>query len=134
MKFLENQKEKGSKQGCKSCNQESVMPGASGMPGMNREQIAQQVKQLKEQEKNRAKATDCPFIKECEFLVMPQIGQMICLDEEVGPKRRNQGYGIHMHGHHVWEQCRQYAERLRKTKGILPRNVKKALKQISKDK
>lgn len=80
------------------------------------------LKELKKLEKNKVKSLPCPYIKDCNFKVLPNVGRLVCLDIE-GDKR-GIGLAAHLIGNHVWEQCNQYLERVRKEKGILPRELK----------
>lgn len=118
MKF--GKKNKKEESPCESCG-----AGTQALSGMSQ---AEALKKLKEMEGKRVKPEDCPFISDCDFRMLPEIGNMICLDQEVGG-RQGQGYMIHMQGHHFWEQCRKYAETLREEKGVLPRDLKKTLKE-----
>lgn len=88
------------------------------------------LKRLKEMEKRKAKPTPCPYIKDCDFKMLPQVGRIFCLDQEDG--RQSQAYMIHMAGHHVWMQCKKYVERMREEQGVLPRDLPKALKELAK--
>ena len=102
-----------------------------GVPGLSQKEA---LKHLKNLEKQRVKPLPCPFIEKCEFLMIPSVGATICLDRELGPKHMNQGYMAHMHGHHVWESCKVFAERKRKEKGVLPKDLVETLKKLSEEK
>ena len=121
MQFKKNKGDKS--KGCESCRP----PGMSRMPGMSAKDEKNAMKRLKEMEKKRAKPMDCPFIKTCTFKMLPEVGLILCLDQEVGG-RQGRGYMMHMSGQHAWMQCRQYAETLREDKGVLPKDMRKAIK------
>lgn len=118
MKFGKRNKEKSSLE----------TPGGKvrGIPLTNKEAL----RRLKEMEKNKAKSIPCPYLEICSFKILPQVGRILCLDQEDG--RQSQAYIIHMSGRHVWEQCRNYVEKLREERGVLPRDVKKTLKELEK--
>lgn len=125
MKFRKNGKKQKEEQSCLRCG-----------PGMSPESIGRMsnkeaMKKLKELEKKRAKPADCPYINDCDFKMLPEIGRIICLDQEVGG-RQSQTYMAHMAGQHMWMSCRKFAERKREDEGVLPRNLKKALKAKEK--
>lgn len=107
---------------CKSCQ---ARPG--GLPISKEEAL----KQLKEMEKRKAPVTPCPYLETCDQKMLLEIGRMICLDEEIGG-RQGQAFVIHLNGHHVWESCRKYVEILREDRGVLPKDLKKALKAKAK--
>lgn len=114
MQFRKNKKEEDP---CASCGIQSRMPTT------NREAA----KRLKEMEKKRAKPIDCPYLSDCKEKMLLEVGQILCLDQEIGG-RQGTGYMMHMAGQHTWSKCKFYAERLRQEKGILPKDLKKALK------
>lgn len=123
VQFPGRKKKKGQKEedACAGCG----MPGIQGRgPPISNREAAKRLKQL---EKKRAKSTDCPYLEECTEKMLPEVGQILCLDEEVGGNQ-GRGYMMHMAGQHTWNQCKFYAERLRQEKGVLPKDLKKALK------
>lgn len=119
MKFGKKEK-KDEKHACATCGV------GHGIPLSNKEAL----KRLQEMEKRRAKPTPCPYIKDCTFKMLPEVGRIICLDQEDG--RQSQAYMLHLSNHHMWEQCRNYVDRLRQEQGILPKDLVKALKNLGK--
>jgi len=116
-------KETGKESPCTACG-----PNMPRLPaGMNSKEA---MKQMREMLKNKAKPKDCPYIKTCDFKMLPQVGRILCLDQEDG--QRSQAFMAHLAGQHMWMQCRQYVERIRQEKGVLPRDVAKALKAKKK--
>lgn len=88
-------------------------------------------KRLEELEKLRVKPEPCPYLETCEEKMLPSVGEILCLDREVGG-RKGYGYIKHMAGKHCWSECKFYNERLREEKGVLPRDLQKVLKKKEK--
>lgn len=116
MKF----RKKSEKESCKECS--------LSLPTTQKEAR----ERLKLLEKKRAKPIPCPYLSDCEEKMLPEVGQILCLDEEIGG-RKGRGYMMHMANQHTWMQCKFYAERLRQEKGVLPRDLKKILKAKKKE-
>jgi len=93
---------------------------------------AEAMKQLQEMEKQKVKSMPCPFLNDCDFKMIPEIGKLLCMDYEDGT-RQDQAYMVHMSKHHMWEQCRKYNDRMREEKGVLPRDLP-ALLKLKKEK
>lgn len=123
MKFGKDKGKKTEEHSCATCGLGHGLP-----PQLSNKEA---LKRLQELEKKRAKPVNCPYINDCDFKMLPEIGEMICLDQEVGG-RQGQTYMAHMAGHHMWENCRKFAERKREDEGVLPKDLKKALKAKAK--
>jgi len=117
MKFGKEKKGECNESDCASCG--GGMP--QGMPRMSNEEARKKIVEL---EAKRCKPVDCPYLETCDQKMLPLLGHMICLDEELGGKQ-GQGYMIHMSGHHIWEQCKKFAEMKRLAEGVLPKDLKK---------
>lgn len=117
MKFSK-QKKKKEEEPCLSC-------GAQNLTQISNKEAR---KRLAELEKKRVKPLSCPYLEECEEKMLPEVGEILCLDQEIGGQR-GRGYMMHMAGQHTWSQCKFYAERLRQEKGVYPRDLKKVLKR-----
>jgi len=111
MHFGKNKKAKATSK-CASCSL-----GGMQMPFSQEEAR----KRLKELEKHKLKSKPCPYIKDCDFKMLPEVGKILCLDMETGPN--SQAWMAHMAKHHMWSQCRKYIERKREEEGILPRDL-----------
>lgn len=88
------------------------------------------LKLLREKAKTRIKPLPCPYLEICDYKVLPEVGRVLCLDQESGPQ--SQAFLAHIAKHHIWEGCKIYVERLRKEKGILPKDVLKVLQKTKK--
>ena len=77
---------------------------------------ADQMKKMQEMIKNKAKPTDCPYIKTCTNKVLKEEWEILCKDAE----KIQEVAMLHMQQRHASEMCRAYQEKKKEIEGKRP--------------